>query len=120
VGVFPDDVGRQERELSAAMYQGYSSNMLGDGAPEIAWRVTPNPMHEEVGILAVSREVGAIAPEWIDVVDLLGRRVVRLNSRGESGYTWDGRDASGRLVSAGLYFGRGPGTRASARILVVR
>jgi hypothetical protein len=137
-GVFPAEVAAQEKLLSASMYAIYAHNAGGDSAPTIAWRVTPTPMSDQVGILAALGDPGAAAPERIEVFDLSGRRIARLTRLTEhagltghaglaghagvasSGFTWDGRDESGRAVPAGLYFGRVPGASSSARILVVR
>lgn len=134
-GALPADVAAQEKLLSASMYQTYQRNSGGGSAPAIAWRVTPTPMRDQVGILAAATEAGAVAPEWLEIYDLGGRRMARVAGRERpdglarpigqaeavlSGFTWDGRDESGRIVPAGLYFGRVPGASSSARILVVR
>lgn len=134
-GAFPADVAAQERLLSTSMYAMYElrAHSAGvDSAPAIAWRVTPTPMRDKVWILAGPGHPGAAEPELIEVFDLAGRRIARLTGLTEhaglseragvasSGFTWDGRDESGRSVPAGLYFGRAPGASSSARILVVR
>jgi hypothetical protein len=149
-GAFPADVRGQEKLLSASMFQMYERNSGDDSAPAMAWRVTPTPMRDQVGILAVPGDPDVAAPEWIEVFDLGGRRIARLTRLAghapltghaavtefarltahapltehagvaPSGFTWDGHDESGRTVPAGLYFGRAPGASSSARILVVR
>jgi hypothetical protein len=134
-GAFPADVAAQERLLSASMYAIYEMRSYPaavDSAPAIAWRVTPTPMRDKVWILAGPGHPGAAEPELIEVFDLAGRRIARLTGLTahaglseragtvSSGFTWDGRDESGRNVPAGLYFGRAPGASSSARILIVR
>jgi hypothetical protein len=58
---------------------------------------------------------GAITPR-VDLYDVSGRRVRRLAasrpSRGRAELEWDGRDESGRPVSAGAYFARLYGSNA--------
>jgi hypothetical protein len=132
---FPADVAPQEKLLSSSMYAMYARNghNVGvDSAPGIDWRVAPTPMRDKVRIFADLRDPGAAAPEWIEVFDLSGRRMARLSrptgyarptgqaGAASSGFTWDGRDESGRTVAAGLYLGRVPVASSAARILVVR
>ncbi len=81
----------------------------GDPLPTIAnglRRIGPNPLQEKGTIsYGVARDG---APVRLDVHDVTGRRVATLAKGpaelGEHRATWDGRDASGRRVAAGIYF----------------
>ncbi len=70
-------------------------------------RVAPNPFREGVRI-RLAAPAGAAASVEIFAVD--GRRVASIPSpaasAGERTLTWDGRDAAGREVAAGVYFVR--------------
>jgi hypothetical protein len=65
----------------------------------------PNPSRDEVRF---GLRASGIENLRAEIFDLQGRRVVRLNQRGEIAphrlLTWDGHDASGRPVPAGVYF----------------
>ena len=67
-------------------------------------RALPNPFGERVAIAW-----GGTAPDpaaaRLAIWDVRGRRV-RGEVTAETGWTWDGRDDSGRSVPAGLYFAR--------------
>jgi hypothetical protein len=67
----------------------------------------PNPFGEGTLIRFALPRASAVA---IEVFDLLGRRVRSLTKREwQAGYhslTWDGRDASGRRVTPGVYLYR--------------
>jgi len=87
---------------------------LGPGAnvthPLLLAPPVPNPSR---GAVALSLEVHDSSPVWIEIVDAAGRLVRRGElTGGPAGtriWTWDGRDASGRMVPAGYY-----GVRASS------
>jgi hypothetical protein len=91
------------------------------------------------GVAIAARPVPGVAPitlDWegsadaigsaqhLDVLDLGGRLVRRVPLGGEPGgsWAWDGRDAEGRSVPAGLYFARlaSGGRHAEARIVLIR
>jgi aminopeptidase N len=59
---------------------------------------------------------------WIEVLDVVGRRVVGLPIDGSGTSTWDGRDQRGRDAPPGLYLIRvaGPGQQATRRIVLLR
>ena len=67
---------------------------------------------------------GAGDRQRLDILDLGGRLVrgVRLGSEPGGSWQWDGRDADGRAVPAGLYFARlaSGGSRSEARMVLVR
>ena len=82
--------------------------------------VWPNPFASEVRA-SFALERGS--PVRLDVFDVAGRRVRALadglRSAGEHAVHWDGRDASGRPVPAGVYFLRfETGDRSEMRRLV--
>jgi hypothetical protein len=60
----------------------------------------------------------------LDLLDLGGRLVKRAQLGGDPGgsWQWDGRDADGRAVPAGLYFARlvSGGSRSEARVVLIR
>lgn len=59
---------------------------------------------------AIRFELADPIPVRLSLHDVTGREVARLFHRvvpaGESSITWDGRDATGRQVAAGVYFVR--------------
>ncbi len=90
------------------------------GFARAAW---PNPSRSSVQFsVDVAREQ---AVELV-VCDVAGRRVATLHSgslaAGTHAFTWDGRGAAGRPVSAGVYFVRlrAAGTEAVQRVLTLR
>ena len=64
------------------------------------------------------------SPQHLDIVDLGGRLVRRVPLGGEPGgsWQWNGRDAEGRSVPAGLYFARlaSGGGHSEARVVLIR
>jgi choice-of-anchor B domain-containing protein len=87
------------------------------GTTRLAFRAPwPNPASGDVRFVLELPDAGEAS---VEVLDLAGRRV-RTIHRGEASagplmLTWDGRDASGREVPAGLYFARA--TAGSERAL---
>lgn len=63
-------------------------------------------------------------PQHLEILDLGGRLVLRVRLGSEPGgsWPWNGRDAEGRSVPAGLYFARltSGGSRSEARVVLVR
>jgi hypothetical protein len=86
-------------------------------------RCIPNPFNPR-GILAFSLARAAIGE--LAVYDLAGRRVKNLGHghwpAGRHRVTWDGTDAGGRQVAAGIYLAcfRGSGITAVSRLTLVR
>lgn len=65
-----------------------------------AW-ATPNPFGTQTTLHYTAPEAGSVS---LSVHDLLGRRVRTFAPASGSGQVvWDGRDASGRIVPAGMY-----------------
>ncbi len=83
--------------------------------------VRPNPMSESAVLRLVTPRSG---PVDVRVYDAAGRKVVTLESgRREAGvhsFPWDGRDASGRAASPGVYFVRAEQQGEAATVKVVR
>ncbi|MEZ5064290.1 MAG: FlgD immunoglobulin-like domain containing protein [bacterium] len=87
-------------------------------------RAFPNPSRGETSIRFALPQHGRAT---FDVYDPAGRLVRRVFhgelTEGAASLTWDGRDGSGRVVAAGVYFGRltsGYGETRSVRIVRVR
>ena len=79
---------------------GHRSSSAVEGGVVSAWSVVPNPSR-------VGGEVRLVLPagtngDW-SILSLDGRRV-RTLSIGEGGAQWDGRDAAGRELPAGVYW----------------
>jgi len=74
---------------------------------DFALIIEPNPSAAGIMLRSVQPREGTVA---IDVFDASGRRVRRIadgwQPAGESVATWDGRDAGGARVPAGVYFAR--------------
>jgi hypothetical protein len=85
--------------------------------------VRPNPMTESATVRLVT---GRSGPVSVKVYDAAGREVVTLESgwrnAGAHSFPWDGRDASGRSASPGVYFVRATqlGEAATAKVVRVR
>jgi hypothetical protein len=83
----------------------------------------PNP---SFGPTHLTLEVSRASRVEVDVYDAAGRRVRDLLDAsfepGRHRIAWDGRDAGGRVVAAGVYFLRasGPGVVASRRVVRAR
>jgi hypothetical protein len=81
----------------------------------------PNPSSAAVTLRYAQPREGAGA---IDVFDASGRRVRRIAdgwlAAGESVVTWDGRDAGGARVPAGVYFARFEGAGRAIMRRIVR
>lgn len=76
---------------------------VGDGATQTRLLLSPNPWLD--GALSIRFAEGGVAPSGIEIFDISGRRLRRLES--QSGYVeWDGFDRSGRLIPSGTYFVR--------------
>jgi len=84
---------------------------------------SPNP---SAGPVALTLEVGSATGVTVEVYDVAGRRLTRFDpgtvTAGSTTVRWDGRDASGRRVSRGIYWIRvhtDLGNRVR-RVLIVR
>jgi hypothetical protein len=90
----------------------------GTGAPPAApeapaWLAFPNPTRGAVRLLRPPD-----ASSDLVVLDVAGRAVRRLSGSGE--VAWDGRDARGAPVPAGVYFVREAASRRAIRLTVLR
>ena len=68
-------------------------------------------------------EVQGVSHEvQVEVFDLAGRRLARVGGRAREALRWDGRDASGRRVSSGMYFYRvqAEGATSLGRLVYLR
>jgi hypothetical protein len=81
-------------------------------APLATFRVTPTPFTGSLGVFAPGAG-------RVQVLDASGRRVRDLTTAGGP-VQWDGRDADGGPVAAGLYFVRFTGAAGTATRRVVR
>ncbi len=78
----------------------------------LSLRAAPNPAAATVRLTLRRAVAGAsTAEDGVRIFDVAGRQVRRLElaaagSAGETTVAWDGRDAAGRAVPAGLYFAR--------------
>jgi len=83
----------------------------------------PNPFTASTTVALSLSETGTIG---VTVYDVQGRRVATLGTQpgvmGRNLVTWDGRDGSGRLVSAGTYFLKvsASGSVMTRKVVVVR
>ena len=99
------------------------------GDPDIVLSAAPNPAR---GAMWFTLRGGAVAarianPIHIGIWDTAGRLVRSLAVQGGDGgenagtAEWDGRDASGEEVPAGIYFARaGGGSSATTRLVLMR
>ncbi|MBI1798972.1 MAG: T9SS type A sorting domain-containing protein [Candidatus Eisenbacteria bacterium] len=91
------------------------------GASSVRFAANPNP---SAGATEFEWALpGATGPAWIEVFDLTGRRVWRIQtggaSAGEAHVRWDGGDESGAPVRAGVYLVRASiGERSITRRIV--
>jgi hypothetical protein len=99
-----------------------ADNLLGEGKP---MGIYPNP--SKMGATSVLYRAPATGTVEISVFDVTGRVVKTLTSgasaSGVRAITWDGRDESGRSVSAGTYFVRmttSSGATSTKRLVVIR
>ena len=66
---------------------------------------SPNPAPSRVRF-AFAGDVRAIAGEFVDVFSVSGRHVARIPAGRDGAFDWNGRDAAGQRVAAGIYFAR--------------
>ena len=75
----------------------------------------PNPFVESTRISLRN----ATGPETVEVLDVAGRVVRRLDVRGEGSVEWNGRDENGTRAGAGVYFVRA-GSGETTRVVRMR
>lgn len=90
------------------------ATLRGDPHPLLAsW---PNPAHGAVSFLAPAPKRG----ESIEIFDLLGRRITRIELGARAEATWDGRDAAGSMHT-GIYLARRTSdARATTKFLLLQ
>ncbi|MFN8588510.1 MAG: LamG-like jellyroll fold domain-containing protein [Candidatus Eisenbacteria bacterium] len=94
-----------------------------NGAAVVALRTTPNPSFGAARVAFTLPAAGRVA---LGVYDVNGRLVRALHggtlAAGLHAFEWDGRDADGRRVSAGVYFVRleQPGRTQNAKLVRLR
>jgi hypothetical protein len=101
-GLFVTPVNSSDATIGIGMNVGVGPQ--GPGAPRV--RVEPNPSFGRVQFVS---EAGAGALERVEILDLQGRLVRALVPSGSAAgarLTWDGRDAHGARVPAGVYQAR--------------
>jgi hypothetical protein len=103
-----------------------ASTAAVDGAPPVAASrlcASPNPAS---GPVSITWSAGAEtdAPRRIDLIDVQGRLVrswtLAGSASGASGLAWDGRDAQGRSVPAGIYALRAHGETGYPALRLIR
>jgi len=101
----------------------HEEQVAGSTLSWIGPKVLQNPALGSLDVAFAQPRSGSVT---IDVIDLAGRRVARLQSgvlpSGLHNFQWDGRDASGRAVARGVYFLRSQsgGHVSSTKFTLVR
>ena len=111
-------------EVRYAVFTDNTSDVVGPGgAPFVSLDAFPNPVRTGTQFVLQSPRPTPVA---LLVLDARGRIVRDLGQRelttGTNRYAWDGRDATGHLVPAGVYFAvtRPEGTTVARKLVVVR
>jgi hypothetical protein len=68
-------------------------------------RISPIPARDRVAITLASA-TNLDAPATLEIADLSGRTIRRMEGSARRAFVWDGRDASGRSAPAGIYLAR--------------
>lgn len=83
--------------------------------------VEPNPFVHHARITLETRHAGPVSVEILSPAGAcVGRLTGQAPAPGALTVEWDGRDARGRRLPAGIYFARVAGTPATARLLLTR
>lgn len=83
--------------------------------------VRPNPFVHRVRIALETRRAGWVSVEILSPAGAcVGRLAAQATAPGALTLEWDGRDARGRRLPAGIYFARVAGTPATARLILTR
>jgi len=91
-------------------------NQEGSKGPRVQGvQATPNPFREKC-------EIRLPSGGTVGIYDGLGRRIRELRAGGAPGFVWDGRDARGMKVPAGVYFfvSESGAERLTGKILRIR
>lgn len=119
-----DHVGNSAWAMSDSTFAIGSSTTGVDGTGPMVLALAapwPNPAH---GVVGLHFSLPATADVTLDVMDLQGRRVAQhaaAYGAGSHAWLWDGRDASGSHVQAGVYMVRmstAMGSRVRRLVLV--
>ncbi|NLI98318.1 hypothetical protein GX441_06625 [bacterium] len=90
---------------------------------ECVLKASPNPFRDKVELF-FSRKGGENQTMMVFIYDALGRRVNALELKpGEERILWEGRDAGGRVIPAGVYFIQALDSRnqlKTAKVVLVR
>jgi photosystem II stability/assembly factor-like uncharacterized protein len=110
------------RALSVPRQPVAAPSDLPQPTPSQVLAASPNPF---LGETAISFVLSSRASVRVSIHDVLGRRVATLvngeRDRGGHSVMWNGRDASGREVAAGVYFARlRAGSFSATRKMVLR
>ncbi len=124
VAISPNDdveiVWMDARDFTDRVYRVGGTAEDGTAAPDVARAdktafAAPNPFRSSTTI----RFSSAVASNGrVSIIDVTGRQVAILS--GQTEVQWDGRDASGDLVPAGVYFARTEAGVETVRIVRLR
>jgi M6 family metalloprotease-like protein len=108
LGNFSPDNGASGNYMIRAVYDTlFCAGVTGTPAPSVVASVSPNPFTKEVRLSFDLDRPGRVA---IAIYDVAGRRVKAVADRtfgaGPHSLVWDGTDARGERVNAGIYFYR--------------
>ena len=112
-----------EKQTDGSWIVLHEEQVAGSTLSWIGPKVLQNPSIGSLDVAFAQPRSGRVT---IDVIDLAGRRVARLQSgvlpSGLHNFQWDGRDASGRAVARGVYFLRSQsgGHVSSTKFTLVR
>ena len=97
-------------------FESLSTSAPEGGAPAAATRLAlyPNPFTDQVEVLLPGRaKARADEPLRLEVYDIRGRLIRRMEGAASAGLSWDGRDGSGRPMPAGIYLLRAESSNAA-------
>jgi hypothetical protein len=77
----------------------------------------PNPFRQTVSF---SAQGDVPAGKALQLFDVQGRAVARVEPSGAGQYVWDGHDQAGRALPSGVYLYRLDGASASGRVVLLR
>ncbi len=112
-----------EKQTDGSWIVLHEENVAGSALSWLGPKVLQNPARGSLHVAFAQPRSGRVS---IDVIDLAGRRIARLQSgvlpSGLHNFQWDGRDANGRAVARGVYFLRSQsgGHLSSTKFTLVR
>jgi hypothetical protein len=118
-GGTPWPVERADGRNSGALALRAAVSAATIAAPGFDLRVYPNPGSDRIRFHLAGEGVGA--PVSVEIFDVRGRRVRRLDGQAPA-LVWDGRDRAGRSLAAGAYLAvvRQGGLRQVRRVTLTR